>query len=667
MKTPRLPGRMQMQPAEDGVSAPAPTDELNKEQPKKLTKEPAGAPAAAQCPPFDSAAFLATLPNLPGVYRMRNARGEALYVGKARDLKKRVSSYFQKGGHGPRIAMMLTQVAAMEVTITRSEGEALILENNLIKSLTPRYNILFRDDKSYPYLMLSGGEFPRLGFHRGALDKANRYFGPFPHAGAVRESIQLLQRVFRIRTCEDSVFQNRSRPCLLHQIRRCSGPCVKLVDAQSYAQDVGDAVMFLEGRSDDVITRLTTRMQQASDELRYEQAAVIRDQVQSLTRMTQRQYADTTGISAGSGGNDSDVDVIAYVEQGGMGCVNLVMIRGGLQLGDRSFFPRIVKPEVPDPDAGDSSGEVLQAFIAQHYLERPVPAVIVCAAVEDAGETSTLLSEHSGHRVHLVSRPQGGRRVWLEMAEENARQALKGRLAEQSTQEARLVALREALGLPDTAGRIECFDVSHTQGEATVASCVVYDKMDMQRGEYRRFNITGVEPGDDYAAMRQALTRRYAKVAEGEGVVPDLLLIDGGKGQLAVAVEALAEVGLSDVVLAGVAKGPDRTPGLEELWLDQGRRSVRLGPGHAGLHLVQQIRDEAHRFAITGHRARRGKARLTSSLEGIIGVGSKRRRQLLAQFGGLKGVMGASVDDLAKVQGISRTLAERIYQELHAN
>ncbi len=622
-------------------------------------------------PVFDSAAFLSNLPNLPGVYRMLNPRGEALYVGKARDLKKRVSSYFQKGGHGPRIAMMLTQVAAMEVTITRSEGEALILENNLIKSLTPRYNILFRDDKSYPYLMLSGGAFPRLGFHRGALDKANRYFGPFPHAGAVRESIQLLQRVFRIRTCEDSVFQNRSRPCLLHQIRRCSGPCVKLVDAHTYAQDVGDAVMFLEGRSDDVITRLTTRMQQASDELRFEQAAVIRDQVQSLTRMTQRQYADNSG----SGGSDSDVDVLAYVEEGAIGCVNLVMIRGGLQLGDRSFFPRIVKPEVPSDSAGDSavdsavdsSGEVLQAFITQHYLERPVPAVIVCAEIEDAGETATLLSEHSGHRVHLVSRPQGERRVWLEMAEENARQALKGRLAEQSTQEARMLALREALGLPDTAGRIECFDVSHTQGEATVASCVVYDKMDMQRGEYRRFNITGVEPGDDYAAMRQALTRRYAKVAEGEGVAPDLLLIDGGKGQLGVAVEALAEVGLSDVVLVGVAKGPERTPGLEELWLDHGRRSVKLGPGHAGLHLVQQIRDEAHRFAITGHRARRGKARITSSLEGIIGVGSKRRRQLLAQFGGLKGVMGASVDDLAKVQGISRTLAERIYRELHAN
>ena len=671
MKTPRLPGGMRVQqPREDEAAAP--------NLASASATEPVREPEAADIPPFDSAAFVASLPNLPGVYRMLNAQGEALYVGKARDLKKRVSSYFQKGGHGPRISMMLSQVAAMEVTITRSEGEALILENNLIKSLTPRYNILFRDDKSYPYLMVSGHAFPRLGFHRGALDKAHRYFGPFPHAGAVRESIQLLQRVFRVRTCEDSVFQNRSRPCLLYQIRRCSGPCVKLVDAESYAQDVGDAMMFLEGRSDDVLKRLTDRMQAASDALRYEQAAVIRDQVQSLTRMTQRQYADNSGFS----GNDTDVDVIAYAEEGGIGCVNLVMIRGGLQLGDRSFFPRIARAEVQQGQPGqegqesqesqpaDASIELLQAFVAQHYVDRPVPAVIVCANIageEGVEETSALLSEHSGHRVHLVARPQGERRVWLEMAEENARQALKGRLAEQSTQEARLTALREALGLPDTANRIECFDISHTQGEATVASCVVYDKTDMQRGEYRRFNIAGIEPGDDYAAMRQALTRRYSRVAEGEGVAPDLLLIDGGKGQLGVAVDALTEVGLSDLCIVGVAKGPERTPGMEELWLDGGKRSVRLGPGHAGLHLVQQIRDEAHRFAITGHRAKRGKARITSSLEGINGIGSKRRRQLLAQFGGLKGVMGASVDDLAKVRGISRTLAERIYRELHAN
>ncbi len=614
-------------------------------------------PAVPEEPPrqaFDSAAFLAGLPNLPGVYRMLNLRGEALYVGKARDLKKRVSSYFQKSGHGPRIAMMLTQVAAMEVTITRSEAEALILENNLIKSLTPRYNILFRDDKSYPYLMVSGDEFPRLGFHRGTLDKAHRYFGPFPHAGAVRESIQLMQRVFRLRTCEDSVFHNRSRPCLLHQIRRCSAPCVKLIDAPDYARDVGDAVTFLEGRSDDVVKRLTDRMLQASIDMRYEEAAVIRDQVHSLSRMTQRQYADT--------GSDTDVDVIAHVEGGGMGCVNLMMIRGGRQLGDRSFFPRASSLE----GQADATSEVLQAFIQQHYHDRPVPEVIVCPGIEDGPDLAELLGEHSGHRVHVVTRPQGERRVWLETAEGNARHALKNRLAEQSTQQSRLAALREALDLPEGAMRIECFDVSHTMGEATVASCVVYDRMDMQPGEYRRFNIAGIEPGDDYAAMRQALTRRYAKVSEGEGVAPDLLLIDGGKGQLGVACEALAEVGLADVMLVGVAKGPERQAGMEELWLDQGRRSVKLGAGHPALHLIQQVRDEAHRFAITGHRARRSKARVTSSLEGISGIGAKRRRQLLAQFGGLKGVMGASVDDLAKVQGISRKLAERIYQELHA-
>ena len=600
---------------------------------------------------FDSAAFLATLPGLPGVYRMLDANGEVLYVGKARDLKKRVSSYFQKGGHGPRISRMLTQVAAAEVTITRSEGEALILENNLIKSLSPRYNILFRDDKSYPYLLVGGGAFPRLGFHRGALDKANRYFGPYPHSGAVRESMQLLQRVFRIRTCEESVFQNRSRPCLLHQIHRCSAPCVGLIDAASYAEDVRNATLLLEGRSDDVVQRLQERMQEASDALRFEQAAVLRDQVQSLSRMAHRQYADT--------GSDSDVDVIAYADEQGVGCVNLVMIRGGRNLGDRSFFPNCAPGDKPD--------DVLMAFMTQHYLDRPVPAVIVCAGIDDPSGPAAVLSEHSGHRVHVAARPIGERRIWLEAAEENARHALKGRLAEKSNQENRMTALREALGLAETVRRMECFDISHTQGESTVASCVVYDRMDLQRGEYRRFNISGVTPGDDYAALRQALTRRYGKLASGEGVAPDLVLIDGGKGQLSVVCDALAELGLSDLAVVGVAKGPERQPGMEELWLDHGRRSVKLGAAHPGLHLIQQIRDEAHRFAITGHRARRSKTRITSSLEGIAGVGSRRRRQLLAHFGGLKGVLGASIDDLALVEGISRKLAERVYRELHAD
>ena len=600
---------------------------------------------------FEGAAFAAGLPNLPGVYRMRNAAGDALYVGKARDLKRRVASYFQKTQLSPRIALMLTQVASMEVTVTRSEDEALILENNLIKSLAPRYNILFRDDKSYPYLMIGEGEYPRLGFHRGAMERDRRYYGPFPHAGAVRESIQLLQRVFRLRTCEDTVFANRSRPCLLYQIRRCSGPCVHLIEAQAYAEDVRNARMFLEGRSDDVLKRLAQRMQDASDELRFEEAAVFRDQIQSLSKMAQRQYADT--------GSEQDADVIGFASERGLACVNLVMVRGGRHLGDRSLFPQ----NAHDREAG----EVLQAFIAQHYLERPVPPLVVAGEELDASEAETFLGAHAKRKVHVVTRPAGERRAWLEMAQKNALQALKLRLSEQSTQEARLVALREGLSLPDTVQRIECFDVSHTRGEAAVASCVVYDKRDMRRAEYRRYNISDITPGDDYAALRQALARRYSKIAAGEGVVPDLILIDGGKGQLGVAAETLAEQGLNDVSLVGVAKGPERRPGLEELWIAGRREPVRLASDDAGLHLIQAIRDEAHRFAITGHRARRSKKRVTSTLEGIDGIGAKRRRELLARFGGLKGVLGASIEDLAQVAGISRKLAEKIYQELHAD
>jgi len=604
-----------------------------------------GAPSVA---PFDPKPLLASLPGLPGVYRMMGGEGEALYVGKAGDLKKRVSSYFQKTDHGPRIDMMLSQVASVEITVTRSEAEALILENNLIKSLSPRYNILFRDDKSYPYLMVSGEEFPRLGFHRGPMDKAHRYFGPFPHAGAVRESIQLLQRVFRLRTCENSVFQNRSRPCLLYQIRRCTAPCVGLVSASAYAEDVKGAQLYLEGRSDTALKRLEERMQSASEARRYEEAAIYRDQIQSLAKVSQRQYADT--------GDEVDVDIIAVVIGEGVACVNLMMVRGGLQLGDRSLFPQ-------NAQEGDSK-DVLLAFIAQHYLERPVPPLIVVGEDLDSTELEATLSEHAKKTVRVVTRPTAERRAWLEMARENALQALRARLSEQSTQGARLAALREALGLPDTAQRIECFDISHTMGEATVASCVVYDRMDMRRGEYRRYNIEGLAPGDDYAALNQALARRYGRIASGEGVAPDAIFIDGGRGQVGAAKAALAEVGLSDIALVGIAKGPERKPGLEELWI--GDRAVRLAPDHPGLHLIQHIRDEAHRFAIAGHRARRSRRRTTSTLEGISGVGAKRRRQLLTRFGGLKGVMGASVEDLTQVEGISRKLAEKIYRELHA-
>jgi excinuclease ABC subunit C len=598
---------------------------------------------------FDAATFIAGLPHVPGVYRMLNANGDVLYVGKARDLKKRVASYFQKSEHGPRTQVMLSQVAAVEVTVTGSEGEALLLENNLIKSLAPRYNILFRDDKSYPYLMISGDSYPRLGFHRGPLDKPHAYYGPFPNAGAVRESIQLLQKVFRLRTCENSVFQNRSRPCLLHQIRRCSAPCVRLIDEQTYAADVRNAQLFMAGREDDVMSALATRMQDASERRDYEQAAIYRDQLQSLAKVQGRQYADISKAL--------DADVVACAIEQGIACVNLVMIRNGRYLGDKSFFPQHAE--------GHTAVDIVDAFLAQHYADSPVPGVIVAGAQIGEEELGELLAEQAGHEVLIVTRPHAERRAWLEMAERNAAQALAQRTREQGTQEARLASMRDALGLPQSVQRIECFDISHTQGEATVASCVVYDQYRMRNSEYRRYNIAGIQPGDDYAAIRDVLHRRYEKVARGEGIVPDLILIDGGKGQVHAAKAVLTELGFGDIELIGVAKGPERKPGLEELVFGDNDRVLRLEPDHQGLHLVQQIRDEAHRFAITGHRQRRAKKRVTSTLEAIAGIGSKRRRQLLERFGGLRGVLAASIDDLAQVEGISRTLAERIYRELH--
>ena len=598
---------------------------------------------------FDAASFIAGLPNLPGVYRMLSAAGDVLYVGKARDLKKRVSSYFQKSDHGPRTQVMLSQVGAVEVTVTRSEGEALLLEGNLIKSLAPRYNILFRDDKSYPYLMITGDGFPRLGFHRGPLDRKHTFYGPFPNAGAVRESIQTLQRVFRLRTCEDSVFKNRSRPCLLHQIRRCSAPCVGFIDATRYDADVRNARLFMDGREDDVMTALAARMQASADARDYEQAAVYRDQIRSLSKVQSRQYVDTAKAL--------DADVVACALDQGIACVNLVMIRNGRYLGDKSFFPQHAEER--------TGADVVGAFLAQHYLQGPPPALIVTSEDADTDDLAAALTEHAGRQVQIVTRPHAERRAWLEMAERNATQALAQRAREQGTQETRLAAMREALGLPPSVQRIECFDVSHTQGELTVASCVVYDQYRMRPSEYRHYNIAGIQPGDDYAAMRDVLHRRYEKVARGEGVVPDLVLIDGGKGQVNAARGVLAELGFADVDLVGVAKGAERKPGLEELVLAEGDRALRLDPDHPGLHLIQAIRDEAHRFAITGHRHRRAKKRVTSTLESIDGIGAKRRRQLLERFGGLKGVVAASVDDLAQVEGISRTLAERIYRELH--
>jgi len=584
---------------------------------------------------FDAKGFVAGLPNLPGVYRMLGKEGDALYVGKARDLKKRVSSYFTKTAQSPRIEMMLTQVASMEVTATRSEGEALLLENNLIKSLNPRYNILFRDDKSYPYLMVSGHKFPRLGFHRGARDKKHRYFGPFPHAYAVRESIQLLQRVFQLRTCEDTVFENRSRPCLLHQIHRCTAPCTGKIAPEPYAEDVANAILFLEGREDDVIKGLTDKMQRASEEKHYEQAAVYRDRVRALARVQARQYVEShRGV---------DADVVACVFHGGIACVNLVMIRRGRHVGDRSFFPSNAE--------GASPAEVVAAFLEQHYLEQPLPALVIASEAVEGFDA--------------VTPSHGERRVWLDMARKNAELAIAQRVRDRTTQESRLVALREALGLPEGANRIECFDISHTMGEATVASCVVYDRQQMQKAEYRRFNIRDITPGDDYAAMRQVLERRYARVTAESGKVPDLVLIDGGKGQVGIARAVLADLGLHQVAVVGVAKGPERKPGMEELIIESEARSLQLAPSHPGLHLIQQIRDEAHRFAIVGHRARRGKSRTTSMLNEIPGIGAKRRQALIEHFGGLRGVQAAAIDDIAKVEGISRPLAERIYRHLH--
>ncbi len=601
-------------------------------------------------PAFDPGEVVASLPHLPGVYRMLNAAGEVLYVGKARDLKKRAASYFQKtGALAPRIQLMMTQVGGLETTVTRSEAEALLLENNLIKSLSPRYNILYRDDKSYPYIVLTGHRFPRLGFHRGALDKAHRYFGPFPNAGAVRESIQLMQKVFRLRTCEDTVFANRSRPCLLYQIRRCTGPCVRLINETDYAEDVKSAELFLQGREDEAVDRLEERMHRAAAEQAYEQAAAYRDQIRSLSKVRETQFVTSSrGV---------DADIVALAASGGLICVNLVMVRGGIHRGDKSFFPQ---------NAQDQDEQMaLEAFLTQHYVNREVPPAIIINRPVEAAALEELLSQQAGTRVQINANPMGERRIWLRMAEKNAELAIAQRLAAHATQETRLTALQQALGLADNVRRIECFDISHTMGEATVASCVVYDQSAMQPGEYRRYNINGVEPGDDYGAMRQVLDRRYRKIVEGEGKLPDLILIDGGKGQVSTAYEVLGELGLGDLPMIGVAKGEERKAGLEQLFFPDRNEPLRLASDHPGLHLIQQIRDEAHRFAISGHRNRRAKARNRSTLEDIGGIGAKRRQRLLSRFGGLKGVASASVEELAQVEGIGTELAEKIYQQLH--
>jgi excinuclease ABC subunit C len=623
-------------------------------------------------------AEVAALPSLPGVYRYFDAQDAVLYVGKARDLKKRVSSYFQKNHSGTRIGHMITKIVRMQTTVVRSEAEALLLENNLIKTLAPRYNILFRDDKSYPYLKIASHKFPRVAYYRGSVDQKHRYFGPFPSAWAVKESIQMLQKVFRLRTCEDTVFNNRTRPCLLYQIKRCSGPCVNFIAPEDYAQDVNNAERFLLGEQQELMDGLQKQMMARAEALQFEQAAEIRNQLGALSRVLHQQSVeDNTGVTT------KDADILAVKVEGGRACVNLAMVRGGRHLGDRPYFPAHVDDavQVPldddaeEPESGSAATpevQVLEAFIAQHYLDGGVPPLLVLSHAVSKTLIEAL-SLQSGIKVTAQHQPREPRRAWLDMCITGAQLKLAQLLAEEGSQQARTRALVSALDLAvenlDTF-RIECFDISHTAGEATQASCVVFETHKMQSAQYRRYNIEGITGGDDYAAMRQVLTRRYSKIVEaaakGEARLPDLVLVDGGRGQVSMAREVFEELGIDLARIVGVEKGEGRKVGLEELVFADGRAKVSLGRDSAALMLVAQIRDEAHRFAITGMRARRASVRTGGSkLEEIAGVGPKKRARLLQRFGGVRGVGHASVEDLLTVDGISKELAEEIYRALH--
>lgn len=601
-------------------------------------------------PAFDHAAFLKNCTLAPGVYQMLDASETVIYVGKAKSLRRRIASYFRTTGErSPKTRAMVAQIAGIRVAVTETEAEALLLEANLIKRHRPRYNVLLRDDKSYPYIFVSNHEYPRLGFHRGARKKGVRYFGPYPSTVAVRDTLNLLQKLFLVRQCEDSVFAHRSRPCLQYQIGRCTAPCVGHIEPEEYAADVEASVRFLQGRSDEVIGDLVKRMEEAASELRFERAARLRDQIANLRQISEQQYV---------AGGEGDADVFALAREGGAAAVQIFFVRNGQNLGNTVRYPRL-----PD-DAEDA--EIMAAILAQYYAEREPPSRVLVSQRPDAPEAlEGLLHERRGSRVHLGWSPRGQRAEWLRMAERNARLALQAHLAGKASQQARLEALTTALGLPRPPLRMECFDISHTQGEGTVASCVVFGPEGPIKSDYRRFNIAGIEPGDDYAAMHQALERRFARLKKGEGQVPDIVFIDGGKGQVAQALDVLKGFGMDGLHVVGVAKGADRRPGMETLVLS-GVEGPSILPAHSSaLHLIQQIRDEAHRFAITGHRARRAKARRESRLEGIPGLGPKRRAALLNHFGGMQGIARAGPEEIAKVPGISRGLARAIYEGFH--
>jgi excinuclease ABC subunit C len=605
--------------------------------------------------PFDSKAFLKNVTGKPGIYRMYNAEGKVLYVGKARNLKKRLQSYFRSTGLSSKTELLMSKVADIDVTVTHTESEALLLENNLIKEYRPRYNVLLRDDKSYPYIYISDKDkYPRIDLHRGARKKPGRYLGPYPNAGAVRETINLLQKTFRIRQCEDSYFRNRSRPCLQYQIKRCTAPCVNLISEQAYRQDIKHALLFLEGKSSQIIEELVASMEKSAKKRNYEKAAVYRDQISNLKAITERQH-----VSAEKG----DIDIIACATEGGQACIQVFYIRNGLNLGNRSYFPSL--PEAMDiPD-------ILAAFMPQFYLGREVPVnIILSSRPTDAGLIQQTLSEKAGRKITLSTSVRGERARFLEMALNNARQALTSRLLSRTGLLQRFEALQETLQLESVPERLECFDISHTQGEATNASCVVLTREGPYKSDYRRYNIRDITPGDDYAAMRQALQRRYKQTKdddEDSRKLPDVLFIDGGKGQLRQAVEVFDEFGINSVLLVGIAKGEGRKAGLEKLVFSDGRPELHLDAESSALHLILQIRDEAHRFAISGHRAQRAKKRTQSPLEDIAGLGPRRRQTLLKHFGGLQGITRAGVEDLARIPGISNKLAQAIYGRFHVN